>query len=654
MALADRPLAAADPPVDRLSCLAPQMAMRFSPNGEVHACCVNSTYALGHVGRDRLIDIWNGQRLAALRRAVDAGDGTLGCQDCEFEHVRGRKDVTHAALYEYWADLLPTEWPVRLEFALTNTCNLTCIHCNGELSSAIRSRREHLEPLPDHYGEQFFADIVPFLEHVRVTSFLGGEPFLMRPVRRVWDLLLEHGRDDVEVHLTTNGTVWNDRVEHYVRGLRMNVAVSIDGVTAETFERIREGASFEEVCRNRDRLFRMTREHGGSFSINHCLLRQNAHELYDFLRDADDRGMRVEVIPVWFPGRHSVFSATPEELTELVEHLRRRERESGSLGGNAAQWDTAMGHLEASIREQQVGGLEALRSVPVSFPQRRPVLLEESFRRQREFGGAEPLRVEVLGRTIDSVEVPDWAASLHPEEWVGEPEDAILEGLAASLGGDPRWEVRRLWEQLTEVDVTIEGPTGATTLRVHLLSLEDDERRTLLIASPVLVEALAEAQLRVDAVSAGTATEEALAVAAPVRLPQRLPAVLGESLRQQTEHGGAEPLVLELVDDVVTAVEEPDWATPLAAADWIGATEEQLLERISERFGGEPSWNVTRLWEQLTEVDLAVGPPDDRLALRIHVVEWIGEGTSCRRILLASPQLVGLAQAGPGTEAPSS
>lgn len=471
----------------RLSCLAPHAAMRFSPNGEVHACCVNATYALGHVGSDSLLDVWRGSRLAALRDAVDAGDGSLGCQDCEFEHVRGRREVTHAALYDHWADLVPSEWPVRLEFALTNTCNLTCIHCNGELSSAIRSRREHLPPLPDHYGDRFFEEVVPFLRHVRVTSFLGGEPFLMRPVRRVWDLLLEHGRDDVEVHVTTNGTVWNERVEHYLRALRMNVAVSVDGLTAATFERIREGASFDEVVRNRDRMFAMTRELGRAFTINHCLLQQNAHELYDFLADADARGMRVSVIPVWFPGRHSVFSTSVEERAELLDLLLEREARLGPLGANAGEWRTVLGHLRASLREQDAEGLASVRSVPVSLGDRRTVLLEESLRRLREHGGAEPLRVELRAGTVASIDAPSWAAPLEAQGWVGGPEEAILSDLSGRLDGEPRWDVRRLWEQLTEVDVTIDGPAGPNSFRVHVLDLDDDDRRTLLISWPELV-----------------------------------------------------------------------------------------------------------------------------------------------------------------------
>lgn len=462
--------------------------MRFSPDGGVYACCVNSTHRLGHVATDRLEDVWHGERLAELRRAVARGDGSLGCRDCAYEHERDRRDATHAVLFDQFADRPSVDWPIRLEFALANTCNLTCVHCNGELSSAIRSRREGRAALPDHYGEEFFEQLGPFLDQVEVTAFLGGEPFLMRQARRVWDMLIARDRA-ISVHVTTNGTVWDDRVEHYVAALAMNVAISIDSIDPTTFESIRQGASFEQVMEHRDRLFELTRRHGGSFVINHCLMRQNVAQLYDFLADADHRGMSVQVIPVVFPGRHSAL-ALGDDLNDVVAELRRRAGLDGPPGRNAAAFHEAVSYLESAIADLGDSPSAPIQSIPVGLPQRRPALLRESVRSQREFGsGADPLRVEVLDGFVESVSVPPWAEVLGASSWVGRQDGELLAGVCDRLGGEPSWQVRERWDEVTEVDLVIEGTQERSAVRVHVLDWYrgDAAGRTYLIASGDLV-----------------------------------------------------------------------------------------------------------------------------------------------------------------------
>jgi radical SAM protein with 4Fe4S-binding SPASM domain len=179
--------------VPSATCRAPHVALRFSPDGRVHACCVNSHYELGRIGERTITEIWNGPELAELRLALDDADFSLGCQDCAVLVSAGSRQQTHAEQFDRFPAPAPGApgWPRRLEFALSNTCNLQCVQCNGELSSSIRTQRELRPPLPSPYGEAFFAELAAFLPHVEVAVFIGGEPFLSRECRTVWDLLIE-------------------------------------------------------------------------------------------------------------------------------------------------------------------------------------------------------------------------------------------------------------------------------------------------------------------------------------------------------------------------------------------------------------------------------------------------------------------------------
>ena len=61
-------------PAPSATCRAPHVALRFSPQGQVHACCVNDLYPLGHVEEASLAEIWRGERADRLRAALDRGD----------------------------------------------------------------------------------------------------------------------------------------------------------------------------------------------------------------------------------------------------------------------------------------------------------------------------------------------------------------------------------------------------------------------------------------------------------------------------------------------------------------------------------------------------------------------------------------------------
>lgn len=415
------------------TCRAPHVALRFSPDGSVHACCVNDRYPLGRVQERSLAEIWGGEEIGRLRQALDAGDYSLGCEDCATEHVAGARLQTHAEQYDrYPQPSTPLVWPKRVEFALSNTCNLQCLQCNGDLSSAIRAQRERRPPLRSSYDDAFFAQLPPLLEHLEVAVFIGGEPFLAREVRRVWDLMIELGVRP-EVHVTTNGTVWDDRVERYVHELRMNVAVSIDGATAETNDRLRVGSRFDEVVANRDRFLAATRSYGAAFTINHCLLRANWHELSRVLREGDRLDVPVHVIPVTYPPSMSLFSLPEPELRSIVDTMAR-DRRARRLGRNRGAWDATLAHLRSQLAGRRtprpltdpvvgdaapapVERVVEVRPLTVTPP--RPERLDAIRAELRAWSGQELLEIRTEDELVASVSSPPWADPLGLQDLVG-------------------------------------------------------------------------------------------------------------------------------------------------------------------------------------------------------------------------------------------
>jgi len=168
------------------SCHAPHAALYFRPDGLIHACCVTSLAIGSSIGdqRQSLREIWDGAVLGAQRSALEAGDFSLGCQECEVVASAGGRQSALAHHFDRFADGTPHAFPKMMDFALSSRCNLQCVMCNGSLSSAIRTQRDGPPPLPDAYDDRFFDELDEFLPHLERLQFKGGEPFLAPENRR--------------------------------------------------------------------------------------------------------------------------------------------------------------------------------------------------------------------------------------------------------------------------------------------------------------------------------------------------------------------------------------------------------------------------------------------------------------------------------------
>lgn len=429
------------------TCRAPHTALRFSPTGVVRACCANDKVALGTVGEESLRDIWEGAPIRALALALDAGDYGHGCDDCAPGIVADR-EASPAANFDRFERQPRRGWPVRLEFALSNRCNLLCVMCNGELSSTIRAQREHREPLPMAYGDDFFEEIRPFLRHARETAFIGGEPFLEPGCRRIWDQLIDFGAPGA-VHVTTNGTVGGARVEHYLRALRMEIAMSIDAATPELFESIRVGASFDRVIEHRDRFLELVRSYGRRLAVNFCLMTTNWNELHLMCLEADRIDVDLQVIPVFWPAHDSILCLPDDEVADIVAELDRLDREiRGQLERNRDAWDDALALLRGHLRRAQRD------EIPVALRVRqieRPAPTDPSRAREllAEWSPWPPLELTTTAGAREVVEgLTRWIGPLQRlEPSVDDPDrtwHATFDSLAgpvsarsAPLGADP-------------------------------------------------------------------------------------------------------------------------------------------------------------------------------------------------------------------------
>ncbi|MCB1018085.1 MAG: SPASM domain-containing protein [Acidimicrobiales bacterium] len=346
----------------RAACYAPVTSLYLDPAGDVRACCQNVEHVLGNVAHERLPDIWRGEPAQRLRAAMVDYDLSQGCRFCQWQIEDGNPGG--ALAHDFDGLAVPTAdpaWPQRLELAVSNTCNLECIMCDGDLSSAIRARRERRPPLPVVYDDRFFADLAEFLPHLVEVRFLGGEPFLARESFRVWDLMIDAGLR-TPCRVTTNGTQWNERVERVLDHFPVSVALSLDGVTRETVEAIRVNASYDRLMDHLARFHRYTRERGTDLGLTFCLMRRNWHEFGDYLLLADRWDARVGVNTV-IREPFSLYSLPLDDLERVVRALEERDDELRSrLTLNAGVWADELARLRHWVERSAVTAVEVRRT----------------------------------------------------------------------------------------------------------------------------------------------------------------------------------------------------------------------------------------------------------------------------------------------------
>ncbi len=350
--------APAPAPVIAAACHAPFGNLFLNAVGEVHTCCVSRGHPLGNIAEQRLPEIWHGAETAAVRQALVDDDFSLGCGVCE-RHIASGMPALQPG-YDYLATTTMTpEYPRALEINISNSCNLQCVMCDGDYSTSIRIHRERRPPLPKVYDEQFFEDLAEFLPHLEKVSFTGGEPFLVPEYPRIWELLAACN-PEVRATVTTNGTQWNDRVEHALGLLRFNVFVSLDGGTKASFERCRVGADWDVVRTNLDRFVDYTRQVGTKLTIYHCLMTQNYEDFGEVLLIGDALDVDVVVHLVEDPPHCSLelssdpllvgAEGVPRWAAVRESFQRQADEVLPRLGRNAAVF-------EAQYRRIMTGGL---------------------------------------------------------------------------------------------------------------------------------------------------------------------------------------------------------------------------------------------------------------------------------------------------------
>ena len=216
--------------------------------------------------------------------------------------------------------------PQSIYVDVSNRCNIKCLICpyhwNGQ-----DMRKADVMP-----KEVFFRvgrELFPTARNVYL--FGGGEVFLHPD----WDEMFDFARQwSFLPIISTNGMLFNDRRVRAVVEAGTFLRISFDGATRSTFNKIREGAEFEDVVRNIRRLVSYRDEHapGGRFCLRFSvtIYDENIREAVMLVELAKELGVEQVVFHHLMTDRNPLAGHELLHFPELSDDWLCRAAERGA------------------------------------------------------------------------------------------------------------------------------------------------------------------------------------------------------------------------------------------------------------------------------------------------------------------------------------
>jgi len=216
----------------------------------------------------------------------------------EISLVRGKDDLYRWIYFKFPYAFPLADFPTRLTIELTNACNFKCPHC----------WREVMDRKVGFMEEDLFNKIVHELKPHKARTDLKiiglGEPCL-HPHFREFMGLLRH--NSVSPLLYTNGTLL--RLFSHEEILDWNIqrlVVSIDGLDARSYERLRAGGKYEVVRKDLQRFYATRKKlkfRAPEIEIRHVIMPdETSKQLMQFKKDWKGLGDGVKfnyLAPPW-------------------------------------------------------------------------------------------------------------------------------------------------------------------------------------------------------------------------------------------------------------------------------------------------------------------------------------------------------------------
>lgn len=290
---------------EKTFCSSPWFHLQINYDGTYKDCRWGKGYAVkNNIQSESLLTYYNSDQMKQFRQNLLDGETLDFCSACYYEEsfnkLNGRLrqlnksaiDVNNFALttrssphyqnfkYSFENNGQSDLAPVDLQINLSNLCNSACIMCGPEASSKLVTdyKKLHLidsnlfrQPVINNSWtqdpaafEKFVSELIT-IKNLKYIHFLGGETLYDPAFYSICDKLIENEINGVIVGTTTNGTIYNDKIEKYISKFKeFHLGISIETVT-DLNDYIRWPGKIQSILSNIDQYLKLRDRYPGLY-----------------------------------------------------------------------------------------------------------------------------------------------------------------------------------------------------------------------------------------------------------------------------------------------------------------------------------------------------------------------------------------------------
>lgn len=276
--------------------------------------------------RDVTHDQWfSGKYMSDLRQSFLDDEKHTGCQVCWNSEDKGQQSLRQRVLKEY--KILKTDTRpalVNVEVQLGNLCNLTCLMCDENSSSAILAENRRLginlyQQKDFAWTESAWQNLEAMIgSGLKVLNIRGGEPFYNKGLIDIIERMSDERCSNLVLHVTTNATIWSERWQQALKRFRLvRMMFSVDAV-GDLYEYIRYPASWQQVSDNIDQI----RTCDNINPMVHAVAQNlNIHAIGELIDWCEARNMFLEIDQLSKPEHLNLTNLPPELNKRAQKHL---------------------------------------------------------------------------------------------------------------------------------------------------------------------------------------------------------------------------------------------------------------------------------------------------------------------------------------------
>jgi len=267
-------------------CTFPFRTLDVYPNNEASLCCPSWNNHPKLEG-DTLFDKFYSPQAEMVRESIRDGSFKYCKDTCPFLSSYRRGEPNQAFTHETIDDVKITF----LNLSEDRACNLACPSCRKDF---IIDEEDY-----DIYSEvKKLSDTL-----VKIVTSGSGDPLYNK---RSFNFLQSLNKKDypyleaVEIHtnaMLLNETTW-DKLKHLAKDFSLELTISVDAATQETYENVRRGGSWLVLERNLNFLSKLS----DTFHINlcYCVQQANYSEMIEFFDIMENRFLGHDVLYRFF------------------------------------------------------------------------------------------------------------------------------------------------------------------------------------------------------------------------------------------------------------------------------------------------------------------------------------------------------------------